>query len=61
MHANREEERVNTETVNTVAALRKAVDSESAHREQEDNRLLNSLQESMQKLQRQILENFGAA
>ena len=61
MNANRDEERVNTETVHAVAALREVVEKEGAHRESEDIRILGSLQDSMQKLQKQILDNFGAS
>lgn len=61
MNANRDEERVNTETVHAVSALKHLVEKESAHREAEDIRILASLQDSIQKLQQQILDNFGAS
>lgn len=43
-----------------MANLKHLVEKEGALRESEDIRILSSIQASIQKLQQQILDNFGA-
>lgn len=57
---NREEERVQIDTVNTIAALHKVAKDEADARAREDVEILDNISGAMQKLQHQILVNFGA-
>lgn len=57
---NREEERINADTLNTIASLRKLASTESGAREKEDVEILSSIEGAMARLQEQILKNFGA-
>lgn len=57
---NREEERIHSDTINTIASLRKIAKEETSKRATEDAEILASISRSMEKLQQQILVNFGA-
>jgi len=57
---NREEERVQIDTVNTIASLHKVAKDESEARAHEDAEILDNISGAMEKLQHQILVNFGA-